>query len=122
MPSIRGRGPHSVIIQPRRVERTAGMSSYVDDGPPIQINHCSVQSVREWATAEEIYASGLQLLSMRRVFAREWPGDVNSLVYFDGGEFETVGDPQRMDVSRRTFHWVVTIKWLGQKAAPPIGP
>lgn len=122
MPSIRGRGKHSVIVQNRKTTRVSGLVQYVNDGPPILIPRCSVQSVREWASAEEVYANGLQLLSMRRVFSREWPGSVNSLVYFDGGEYETVGDPQKMDVSRRTSHWVTTIKWLGDAPAPSLIP
>lgn len=119
--SIRGRGPHTVIVQRRKRGRINGISGLIPDGDPVVIRRCSVQSVREWATAEEEYTHGLQLLSMRRVFTRTWPGDVNSLVYFAGGEFETVGDPQHMDGSPRTEHWVITIKWLGD-APPPTVP
>lgn len=96
------------------------MRSLVNDGDPVAVRRCSVQSVREWATAEEVLTYGLQLISMRRVFSRFWPGDVNALVYFAGGEFELVGDPQFMDQSRRTRHWVTTIRWLGDKPAPTI--
>lgn len=118
--SIRGRGRHSVIIQPRKTERIDGRRIFVVDGPPVLIRQCSVQSVREWATAEEVLTYGLQLISMRRVFARKWAGDVNALVYFDGGEFEVIGDPQNMDGSPRTKHWLTTIRWLGDKPAPVI--
>ncbi|MFD5599924.1 hypothetical protein ACFWHR_07680 [Leucobacter sp. NPDC058333] len=118
--SIRGRGPHTVILQPRKIERYQGAVDYVDDGPPVKIERCSVQSVREWATAEEIFTHGLSLLSMRRVFTRTWPADANGLVYFNGGIFETVGDPQHMDGSRRTAHWVTTIKWLGDGPPPHV--
>ena len=120
--SIRGRGPHTVVIQPRKITRAHGARQYVNDGPPIEVKHCSVQSVREWATAEEVLTHGLQLISMRRVFSRVWHGDVNALVYFDGGEFELVGDPQFMDQSRRTLHWVTTIRWLGNAEAPSLAP
>lgn len=118
--SIRGRGPHSVIVQNRKLVRVNGQADYENDGPPTLIKGCSVQSVREWATAEEVLTNGLQLISMRRVFTRKWPGTVNSLVYFNGGEFETVGDPQEMDQSRRTSHFVITIRWLGDKPAPVV--
>ncbi|MGK0740433.1 hypothetical protein ACSHWG_00890 [Leucobacter sp. Z1108] len=121
MASIRGRGHHEVIVQRRTVGRKNTFVNYVNEGDPIVIKRCSVQSVREWATAEENYAYGLSQLSMRRVFARDWPGDVNSLVYFNGGEFETVGDPQHMDGSPRTEHWVITIKWL-RDVPPPVIP
>lgn len=121
--SIRGRGRHSVIVQPRKTERIDGRRIFVADGPPVLIRQCSVQSVREWATAEEERAYGLQLISMRRVFSRKWAGDVNALVYFSGGEFEVVGDPQHMDGSPRTEHWLTTIRWLGDKPAPTVpGP
>lgn len=120
MMSIRGRGIHSVIIQPRKVVRVKGAPTYVADGPPVLIERCDVQSVREWATAEETYTYGVSLLSMRRVFSRKWVGDSNALVYFNGGEFEVVGDPQDMPRSRRTAHIVTTIKWLGDKPPPVI--
>jgi len=118
MPSIRGRGPHTVIVQNRVKSRVNGIAAYVPDGDPITLPNVHVQSVREWASAEEYYEEGLRLLSMNRIFAREWPGNVDSLVYFNGGEYETVGTPQHMDGSKRTHHWVVTIKWLGDKPAP----
>lgn len=120
--SIRGKGVHDVIVQPRKVERVKGAVVYVNDGPPVLIRKCDVQSVREWATAEESFAYGVTLLSMRRVYARTWPGDVNALVYFDGGEYETVGDPQQFPRSKRTAHVLTTIKWLGDKPAPVIPP
>ena len=116
--SIRGRGPHAVVVQPRKIERVDGKRRFVNDGPPVRVDRCSVQSVREWASAEEVLTHGLQLISMRRVFSRTWPGDVNALVYFEGGEYEVVGDPQHMDQSRRTLHWVTTIRWLGNAEAP----
>ncbi|MBU3995587.1 MAG: hypothetical protein KKF42_07410 [Actinobacteria bacterium] len=118
--SIRGYGPHSVIVQNRIKSRKNGQNFYVPDGPAILIESCHVQSVREWATAEEDYAMGLSLLSMNRIFTRTWPGTVDSLVYFRGGEYETVGTPQHMDGSRLTEHWVITIKWLGDRPAPEI--
>lgn len=120
MASIRGRGPHSVIVQNRVKGRVNGHPVWVPDGDPVLIEHCHVQSVREWATAEETYEHGLSLLSMFRIFTRTWPGNVDSLVYFRGGEYETVGTPQYMDGSPRTEHWVITIKWLGNKPAPAL--
>lgn len=120
MPSIRGRGNHDIVVQPRKINRINGRRAYVNDGPPVMVKRCAVQSVREWATAEEDHTAGIQYLSMRRVFSRTWPGDENSLVYVNGGEFETVGDPQHMDGSRRTEHWVITIKWLRDTPAPKV--
>lgn len=119
--SIRGRGIHNVIIQPRKVVRVKGAPTYEADGPPVLIERCDVQSVREWATAEEIYTYGVGLLSMYRVFSRKWAGNSNAIVYFDGGEYEVVGTPQAFPRSRRTAHMVTTIKWLGDKP-PPVVP
>lgn len=118
--SIRGHGPHSVVVQNRVKSRKNGQTVYRPDGNPILIPSCHVQSVREWATAEEIYDNGLSLLSMNRIFTRTWPGNVDSIIYFRGGRYETVGTPQYMDGSKRTEHWVITIKWLGDEDAPAI--
>ena len=120
--SIRGRGVHDLIVQPKKIERVKGAKTVVDDGPPVLLRKCDVQSVREWATSEEDLAHGVTLLSLRRVFARHWVGDSNAFVYFDGSVYEIVGDPQRMDRSRRTSHWLITIRWLGVAEAPLIPP
>lgn len=120
MPSIRGRGRHSLVVQKRKIVRVKGAKVFVPDGPPVLIKSCSVQSVREWSTSEEDLTNGIIQLSLRRVYSREWPGDENSLVYFNGGEYECVGDPQHMDQTRRTHHWLVTIRWLGQREAPTL--
>ena len=113
MPSIRGRGKDTIHIQKREIRRVNGFQEYVNIGDPIEMRHVSMQSVREWASAEEEYMDGLQLLSLRRMFARSWPGDVHSIVYFEGRQYETVGEPQRMDGSPRTAHWVITLKLVG---------
>lgn len=110
--SIRGRGPHTVWVQNRVLGRIDGYTDYVNDGVPVKIKSADVQSVREWSTSEEYYDEGLRLLNLARVFTRNWPGDENALIYWDGSEYETVGNPQRMDRTRRTKHWMTTIKWL----------
>lgn len=120
--SIRGRGAHDLIVQPRKIEREKGAKVTVNDGSPVLFRKCDVQSVSEWATSEENLMNGITLLSLRRVFARHWAGDSNALVYFDGSVFEIVGDPQRMDRTRRTSHWLITIRWLGVAEAPLIPP
>lgn len=116
--SIRGRGHHSIIVQPRKSARVNGIRALVNDGDPFRIDRCAVQSVREWATAEELMTYGLQLISMLRVFTRVSPGDHNSLIYFDGGEYEVVGNVQRMDASKRTAHFLTTMRWLGNGPEP----
>ena len=116
--SIRGRGPHTVYIQRRKVARVSGMSGYVDDGPWVLVDGVDVQSVREWSTSEEYYENGLRLLDLARLFARDWVGDENSIVWFDGGCYETVGKPQHRDRTPRTRHWVVTLRWLRDESLP----
>jgi hypothetical protein len=102
--------PHVVQVQNmRRQQAIRGTYEDVPDGPLIAVP-CSVQSVREWSTAEEIKVDGLQLLTLVRVFARSWPGDARSLVQYDGWVWETVGDPQHFRMSARTEHWAVTLK------------
>lgn len=120
--SIRGRGPDSVIVQPRKVVLVKGAPSYVDDGDPVLIEKCDVQSVREWATAEENLEFGLTLLSMRRVFTRKWAGDVNALAYFDGDLYEVVGDPQKFGRTKRTAHMLITIRRIGTAEPPALPP
>lgn len=119
--SIRGRGPDTVIVQPRKVVLVKGAPSYVDDGPPVAVENCDVQSVREWATSEEELDFGVKMLSLRRVFTRSWPGDVNAVAYYDGDLWEVVGDPQRFGRTKRTAHMLITIRRIGN-AEPPVVP
>lgn len=97
------------------MERVQGLRGAYQEQPvgdPIEVP-CTVQAVREWSTEEEIRVEGLQVLTLARLFARSWPGDVNSIVTWDGHEWETVGEPQHFQVSRRTNHWSVTLRKRG---------
>jgi hypothetical protein len=116
--SLLDRPPHVVTVQPRKEEKVVGVGlSLVNDGDPSTIR-CSVQSVREWSTAEEQRFDGIQLLSLRRVFSREWVGDVHALVTYGGWDFEIVGDPQYLNTgSRKTWHWEITMRRVGAEAA-----
>lgn len=110
---IWNRPPHVVHVQlmePQQDER----GSWVDVpvGPRVPVP-CTVQSAREWSTAEESLMNGLQILDLCRVFSKTWPGDLRSLVYFEGAEWETVGSPQHFNVSPRTEHHVVTLRKRG---------
>ncbi|MFD5864359.1 hypothetical protein ACFWGP_05370 [Agromyces sp. NPDC127015] len=111
--SVWNRPAHVVKVQLMRVEQDGrGAFRDVPDGGLIDVP-CTVQSAREWSTAEENLLNGLQVLDLCRIFAKVWPGDVRSLVYHDGAEWETVGSPQHFDVSPRTDHWVVTLRKRG---------
>lgn len=108
------RAPHVVQVQRREnVVSARGKPELTPVGSLIAVR-CAVQGAREWATEEETRDVGMQVLSIRRVFAREWPGDINSLVYIDGDMFETIGDPVRASMSRATRHWAVTLRWIGR--------
>lgn len=115
--SLLDRNPHIVELQARKTVRNErGERVMVADGPRIPIR-CAVQPVREWSTSEENMTNGIQVLDLRRVFAREWPGDVHALMYFEGGEYEMVGAPQHNKMSPRTTHWAVTVRYVGEEPA-----
>lgn len=102
--------PHTVDVQLMKpTQDKRGAYATLPDGEPITVP-CSVQSVREWSTAEEDSTHGLQLFTLVRVFSRHWPGDVRSIVFWDGYEWECVGAPQHRSMGRRTQHYVVTLK------------
>jgi hypothetical protein len=105
--------PHVVIVQNYVKNRTArGLYEDVPSGPPIEVR-CSVQSVREWSSAEEIPINGLQLLTLCRIFCRTWPGDARSIITWAGFEWETVGEPQPNTSGKRTNHWAITVRRRG---------
>lgn len=107
------RPPHKVTVQKKvRTQGLRGAYHEENDGEPIEVA-CMVQAVREWSTEEELVVDGLQVLTLARIFSRTWPGDVNSIVTWDGYEWETVGEPQHFQVSRRTEHWSITVRRRG---------
>lgn len=111
--SIWNRPPHTVIVQRMRpAQDVRGSWVDVEDGAPIDVP-CTVQSAREWSTAEENLTGGFQLLDLCRVFTKAWPGDHRSLIHWDGDLWETVGSPQHFKVSKRTEHWIVTLRRRG---------
>lgn len=115
MPGLLDRAPHSVRVIPRKETKgDGGMIGLVPDGDPVEIR-CTVQPVREWSTAEEVKLDGAQLLSLRRVFSRDWIGDSLALVQYGGWDFDIVGDPQYLDTgSRATWHWEITMQRAGR--------
>ena len=97
----------------KREQNLRGIYQDVPDGDRLTVA-CSVQAVREWSSAEEIPVNGLQLLTLTRIFARDWPGDSRSIIYWDGAEWETIGAPQHFQVGHRTRHWAITVKRRGE--------
>lgn len=90
--SILLKPPHVVWVQ-KYVETMGddGVNEYTKQGVPIRVP-CYVQDARSWSDAEEYPMHGLQLKNLRVIFARWWPGDVHSHVFFDGYEFLTEGE------------------------------
>lgn len=107
------RNPHTVMVQPRvKAQNDQGGWSFSNDGAPVEIR-CAVQPVREWSTAEEIQVGGLQMLVLQRIISRNWVGDTNAIVTWDGFRWEIVGDPQHFSMSPSTAHWEITIRRIG---------
>lgn len=107
------RAPHVVEVQKRRRAKNGrGVTELMNDGPRVKVR-CAVQGAREWSTEEQRLDSGLQVLSIERIFSKTWPGDVNSLVYFRGEEYETVGSPVQASMSRNTSHYSITVQSIG---------
>lgn len=117
--SIRGRGIDTVIVQPRKVVRRNGTTTYVPAGEPFKVENVDVQGVREWSTSEESYSHGITYLTLYRVYSRVPLGDENALIYYNGRVLEVVGAPQPRLRTRRTAHWQATLRDLGA-AAPPV--
>ena len=119
MSLLTSRAPHVVWVQHRvRAGNGRGVSELVNVGSRVRVR-CSVQGAREWSTEEETHTRGLQILSIRRIFSKTWPADVNGLVYYKGQEFETVGDPVEQAMSRNTAHWSVTVRVIGDDPEAP---
>lgn len=111
--SLLGRkAPHTVQVQNQvMVRNERGLPVLAPSGALLPVK-CMVEPVRDWSQAEETAALGLQIVDLRVVRARTWPGDVLSLILWEGDWYETVGAPQHHSVSKRTGHYRVTIKWL----------
>lgn len=93
--------PHVVYVQKYRKEKSRlGDTKLVKDGAPIP-TPAFVDDARSWSDAEEYLENGLQLKNLRVVYAKTWPGDVNSRVFFDGYEFVTEGEVSRSSWSPR---------------------
>lgn len=67
---------------------------------------CNIQPL----DSQERLSRGLQLEIVRRVTRREWPGDYLSRAYFEGFEWETVGEPEHYQMGQGTGHFVIIVK------------
>lgn len=107
--SLLDTGPHTVLVQQRVAsENSRGQTVYtnVGDATPVR---CSVQPL----SASESGFGGLQAVTKRFIVSRTWPGDILSSITFDGYDWDTVGDPQHLDMSPATDHWEIIIEKRG---------
>lgn len=106
------RAPHLAYVQNRTVVRDErGMQSLINVGDPVAVK-CMVEPVRDWSSVEESRELGLQMIDLAVVRAKHWPGDIDAHVTYNGSLYETVGAPQHYNVSPRTSHFRITLKWL----------
>lgn len=93
--------PHVVWVQNYSKQKDSrGATKLLPDGEPIP-TRAFVDDARSWSDAEEYLENGLQLKNLRVVYAKTWPGDVNSRIFFDGYEFVTEGEVARSSHSPR---------------------
>lgn len=106
------KAPHTVLVQLREMKRNAeGVRLLTDVGEPVAVRGMG-EPVRDWSSSEEQTSGGLQVLDLIIWRSKLWPGDVNSLVEYDGDTYEVVGAPQRHHAGRRTQHHRVTLRHL----------
>lgn len=109
--SLLRRPPHVVRVQKQKVQRTPeGLRAMAPDGDPIVVRGMA-EPVRDWSSSEEQQVNGLQMLNLVIWRSLEWPGDVNSIVEYEGDIYEVVGAPQHHHTGRRTRHWRITFRW-----------
>jgi len=105
-------GPDTVHVQLRTLTRSVGRAAVVltNTGAPVEVRRVTCRPL----TQSEAIAAGVEAVTQRVVVSRTWPGNINSLVIWDGFDWETIGDPPFYPGSRSSAHWEVRI----QKAGP----
>ena len=103
--SMFARPPHVVTVQARHPVTTAHGTAFEHVGKPVDVP-CTVRAV----SAAETNVDGLTALTMRRIVARDWPGDIYSLVTWGGDTWQQQGDAQLFDGSPATRHWEVFLR------------
>jgi hypothetical protein len=120
--SLLDRGSHTVYVQRRQTVRDdSGVAIQEPVGLPIPVD-CMVQIARDWSSAEETLSAGNQVYDMRVIYARNWPGDEHSHIYYDDRSWEMIGAAQQTTVSKRTRHWRVSVRHIGTAPDIQIGP
>lgn len=70
-------------------------------------------------SAEEVQAYGTQTAETYWVTARNWPGDHQARVHWDGRWWDQVAEPTRHTMSPRTAHERIRISARAPRAADP---
>jgi hypothetical protein len=107
--SLLDRTPHTVQVQLRAIveDTLRGKSLPLSDvGSPISVG-CTVQPL---SSTDLLVLGGNVGETQRNIISRTWPGDTNSVVYFDGFQWDTIGDPQHHHMSPATAHWEIRIQ------------
>lgn len=97
--------PHSLAVQMRKRQQTAHGPSLVPVGDAVTVR-CAVRAL----SAAERSDLGLTTETTYRVLARNWPGDVLSLIRWDDADWEPIGDPLHFDGSPLTAHVEVRMR------------
>lgn len=94
-----------VIVQPRKPVRTAHGNKYENDGEPVRVV-CSVEGRAQQAGMFSISGAedktpqnqgGLTEVTPIQILAREWPGDIHSLIWWKGDWYDADGSPVTRD-------------------------
>lgn len=105
---------HKVQVQNRKTRRDAAGGRVTENVGDLITVRCLYEPVREWSSAEEVEAGGFQIVHLLVIRAKKWPGDVKSHVIVEGQMYETLGAPQKVDMSRKLRHWRITVRWIGE--------
>ena len=104
------KAPHTIQVQNREYYRDEqGMRVARNVGQPITVKGMA-EPVREWSSAEESHANGLQIIDLILWRSREYPGNTHSHILYEGEWYESSGAPQHFNSGRRTRHYRVTLR------------
>lgn len=107
--SLLDRRTHSVSVQNMKSVAGPHGSTWVVDGSPETV----WGSFQPLSAAESADFDGTVTFTQRRFICRDWPGDNHSVVTASDGVYDTVGDPQWLNMSPATRHWEVVLKRRG---------
>lgn len=112
--SIQGANHQVTVILRERMEGARGRMEAVETGRVTvwgRIQQSRTEDIEALAAAGET-----QVLNIRRLYCRSFPGDdLSQVVDVEGVLYNVVGEPKRHRGSRRTARDVVTLRQAGAK-------